>query len=86
MDKEQLKLIVGRLVTVLEVAAPQVAVPVESLILLFQAGTELNGLLKQVREETPDTADAVLAAVIEDYTKSSLGWDALAAKEKSNEG
>jgi hypothetical protein len=87
MDRAQIELVANKLLTVLRTVSPQanvVGVGVDSLILLFQAGVELNALLKRIREETPETADAVLAAVIADYTRASEGWDAQANKEKTD--
>jgi hypothetical protein len=77
MDRARLELVIGKLVTVLETAQPQLALPIDGAMLLFQAGSELHALLKEVYNDSPDTADAALAAVIADYAKASTGWDKL---------
>jgi phosphoribosylformylglycinamidine (FGAM) synthase-like enzyme len=70
----QVEAITAQLTGLLALVSPQagaVITGVEALAKLFKTGTEFNGLLKDIMEQTDVNADEVMAQVIADYKASS---------------
>lgn len=84
INVDLIKALSSQLATIGAMLSPQTGAAiatVEALVKLFSVGTQFNGLLKDVMEQTDATADEVMAAVIADYAASSSALQAaMAAK------
>ena len=87
IDSNKIKEIADKLLAIAAIVAPQssgAVLGIQVLADLFSAGTDLNGLLKQIKEQTEENAPEVLAAVIADYNAASKAWDdSVAASQKA---
>lgn len=74
VDKAKIEALANQLLAIAAMVSPQagaVALGINAVKELFKAGTEFNGLLKEIMEQTDLTADQVMADVIADYAASS---------------
>lgn len=74
INSAQIEAIGHELLSVASLFSPQVAgaaAAAEAIGKLFKAGQELNGLMKEIMNQTDANADEVMKAVIADYRASA---------------
>lgn len=79
VNTAQIEAIAHQLLAVAGMFNPAVAgaaTAVDAILKLFKSGQELNGLIKEIMEQTDANADDVMKAVIADYRASADGLQA----------